>query len=223
MLRGLLGTITSEAERRHIAWLQDLAGNGVEHTDQLAGKLEQLQQSGAAPRQTSAHAHLDAGELLRVAEQLARTISQGRPLVAEAPAERLPVYVNQDEVLDILGNLILNANRFAPPMTPIQRRGHAGAARAHLRRGGPARGRPADRRRARPRRRHGAPARPRQRRRAPAGRPGHGRRAGALRAVAAAGAGLRSSHPEVWRLFGPVRHPSDEPHDPALEDFTPQR
>jgi signal transduction histidine kinase len=120
MLKGLLGTITNEAERQHIAWLRDLAGNGVEHTDQLAGKLEQLQQAGAPPRSTSAHEHIDATELLRVAEQLARTICQGRPVVVEAPAERLPVFVNQDEVLDILGNLVLNAHRFAPPQTPIR-------------------------------------------------------------------------------------------------------
>jgi signal transduction histidine kinase len=120
MLKGLLGTITNEAERQHIAWLRDLAGNGVEHTDQLAGKLEQLQQAGTPPRSTSAHEHIDATELLRVAEQLARTICQGRPVVVEAPAERLPVFVNQDEVLDILGNLVLNAHRFAPPQTPIR-------------------------------------------------------------------------------------------------------
>jgi K+-sensing histidine kinase KdpD len=30
------------------------------------------------------------------------------------------VCANQDEVLDVLGNLVLNANRFAPPMSPIR-------------------------------------------------------------------------------------------------------
>src|SRR6266536_305053 len=33
---------------------------------------------------------------------------------------RLPVCVNQDEILDVLGNLVLNAHRFAPPLTPIR-------------------------------------------------------------------------------------------------------
>lgn len=119
MLKGLLGTITNEAERQQLGWLQDLAGNGVEHTDQLAGKLEQLQQAGPPPRATAEHEHIDATDLVRVAEQLARTICQGRPVVVDAPAERLPVCVNQDEVLDVLGNLVLNAHRFAPPLTPI--------------------------------------------------------------------------------------------------------
>jgi signal transduction histidine kinase len=119
MLKGLLGTITNEAERQQLAWLRDLAGNGVEHTDQLAGKLDQLQQAGPPPRATAEHEHIDATDLVRVAEQLARTICQGRPVVVDAPAERLPVCVNQDEVLDVLGNLVLNAHRFAPPLTPI--------------------------------------------------------------------------------------------------------
>ena len=254
MLRGLLGTITSEAERRHIAWLQDLAGNGVEHTDQLAGKLEQLQQSGAPPRQTSAHAHLDAGELLRVAEQLARTISQGRPVVAEAPAERLPVYVNQDEVLDILGNLILNANRFAPPKTPIHLT--IGVEGGHVvlgveddgvevtpeqrerifdeevqRDGGPltggglAHGVAMARQLAHA---NGGELRPVD----PARADGRARFELSLPLEPDSAPGVTAEHdylanearhPEVWRLFGPVRHPSGEPHDPALEDFTPQR
>src|SRR5262245_9375069 len=119
MLKGLLGTITGEAERRRLPWLRELAGNGVEHTDQLAGKLEQLQQAATPPRSTSVREHIDATDLVRVAEQLARTICQGRPVVVEAPAKRLPVCVNQDEVLDVLGNLVLNAHRFAPPLTPI--------------------------------------------------------------------------------------------------------
>jgi signal transduction histidine kinase len=120
MLKGLLGTITSEAERQQLPWLRDLAGNGVEHTDQLAGKLEQLQQAGTPPRPTSVREQIDATDLVRVAEQLARTICQGRPVVVEAPTERLPLCVNQDEVLDVLGNLVLNAHRFAPPLTPIR-------------------------------------------------------------------------------------------------------
>jgi signal transduction histidine kinase len=119
MLKGLLGTITSEAERQQLPWLRDLAGNGVEHTDQLAGKLEQLQQAGTPPRPTAVRERIDAVDLVRVAEQLARTICQGRPVVVEAPTGRLPVCVNQDEVLDVLGNLVLNAHRFAPPLTPI--------------------------------------------------------------------------------------------------------
>jgi signal transduction histidine kinase len=120
MLKGLLGTITSEAERQQLSWLRELAGNGVEHTDQLAGKLEQLQQASTSPRPTSVRERIDATDLVRVAEQLARTICQGRPVVVEAPAKRLPVCVNQDEVLDVLGNLVLNAHRFAPPLTPIR-------------------------------------------------------------------------------------------------------
>ena len=119
MLKGLLRTITSEAERQQLPWLRDLAGNGVEHTDQLAGKLEQLQQAGKPERTTSVREHIDATDLVRVAEQLARTICQGRPVVVDAPTGRLPVCVNQDEVLDVLGNLVLNAHRFAPPLTPI--------------------------------------------------------------------------------------------------------
>src|SRR6266536_4016744 len=120
MLKGLLGTISREAERRDLDWLRDLAGNGVEHTELLAGKLEQLQQAGAPPRPTSVRERIDATDLVRVAEQLARTICQGRPVVVEAPSGRLPVCVNQDEILDVLGNLVLNAHRFAPPLTPIR-------------------------------------------------------------------------------------------------------
>ncbi len=120
MLKGLLGTISGEAERRDLGWLRDLAGNGVEHTDLLSGKLDQLQQTGAPPRAVSVRERIDATDLVRVAEQLARTICQGRPVVVEAPSGRLPVCVNQDEILDVLGNLVLNAHRFAPPLTPIR-------------------------------------------------------------------------------------------------------
>ncbi|HZD68620.1 MAG TPA: ATP-binding protein [Actinomycetes bacterium] len=121
MLQGLLKTISREAERRDLNWLQALAGNGVEHSTLLSGKLEQLQQAGAPLRSTSVSVRqrIDAVELLRVAEQLATTVCQGRPVLTDIPAERLPVYVNQDEVLDVLGNLVLNAHRFAPPTTPI--------------------------------------------------------------------------------------------------------
>ncbi len=119
MLKGLLSTITGEAERQQLPWLRDLAANGVEHIEQLSDKLEQLQQGGTPPRPTSVRERIDATDLVRVAEQLARTICQGRPVVVEAPTEHLPVCVNQDEVLDVLGNLVLNAHRFAPPLTPI--------------------------------------------------------------------------------------------------------
>ncbi|HZD02185.1 MAG TPA: ATP-binding protein [Actinomycetes bacterium] len=120
MLKGLLRTISREAERRDLEWLQDLAGNGVEHTEQLAGKLDQLQSTAAAQRGEPERQHVDAAELVNVAEQLAKTICAGRPVVAEAPSESLPVYVNQDEILDLLGNLVLNAHRYAPPQTPIR-------------------------------------------------------------------------------------------------------
>ena len=120
MLQGLLRSISREAERRDLGWLQALAGNGVEHTDQLSGKLDQLQQTGAPLRGASVREHIDAAELVRVAEQLAKTICQGRPVITEVPSERLPVCVNQDEILDVLGNLVLNAHRFAPQMTPIR-------------------------------------------------------------------------------------------------------
>src|SRR6266540_3057646 len=121
MLKGLLGTISREAQRRDIQWLEGLASNGVEQTEELAGKLDQLQ-STAAAAQHGEHErqHVDAAELVSVAEQLAKTICDGRPVVAEAPADGLPVWVNQDEILDILGNLVLNADRYAPPDTAIQ-------------------------------------------------------------------------------------------------------
>jgi signal transduction histidine kinase len=120
MLKGLLGTISREAERRDLDWLQGLAGNGVEHAEQLVDKLEQLQTSAAAQRGEPERQYVDAAELVDVAEQLAKTICSGRPVVAVAPSDRLPVCVNQDEILDILGNLVLNAHRYAPPETAIQ-------------------------------------------------------------------------------------------------------
>ncbi len=120
MLRSLLGTISTEAERHGLGLLKDLAGNGVEHTEELSGKLEQLQQSEAPTHGGAVRECIDAAEVVRVAEQLARTICQGRPVMAETPSERLPVFVNQDEVLNVLDNLILNAHRFALPQTPIR-------------------------------------------------------------------------------------------------------
>jgi signal transduction histidine kinase len=121
MLKGLLGTIGREAERRDLGLLQDLAANGVEHTEQLAAKLDQLQSSAAAQRTEPVRQPADATELINVAEQLAKTICAGRPVVVEAPSEgSLPVCINQDEILDVLGNLVLNADRYAPPETPIQ-------------------------------------------------------------------------------------------------------
>jgi signal transduction histidine kinase len=120
MLKGLLGTIAGEAERQDLPLLRELAGNGGEHTDQLDGKLAQLKQAGTPPRPSSVREYIDATDLVRVAEQLARTVCQGRTVVVEAPAEPQMVCANQDEVLDVLGNLVLNANRFAPPMSPIR-------------------------------------------------------------------------------------------------------
>jgi signal transduction histidine kinase len=119
MLKGLLSTISREAERHDLGLLKDLAGNGVEHTEELSGKLEQLQQT-EAPAHNATRECINAAEVVRVAEQLAKTICQGRPVVVEAPTGCLPVWVNQDEVLDVLGNLILNAHRFALPQTPIR-------------------------------------------------------------------------------------------------------
>jgi signal transduction histidine kinase len=119
MLKGLLGTISREAERRDLGWLDGLASNGVEQTEQLAGKLDQLQITAAHSAEPERR-RVDAAELVNVAEQLAKTICAGRPVVAEAPNDSLPVCVNQDEILDLLGNLIVNAHRYAPPETPIQ-------------------------------------------------------------------------------------------------------
>jgi signal transduction histidine kinase len=121
MLKGLLATISREAERRDLDWLEGLAGNGVEQAAELAGKLDQLQSTAAAAqRGEPERQRADAAELAAVAEQLAKTICDGRPVVAEVPAKGLQVDVNQDEVMDILGNLILNAHRYAPPDTAIQ-------------------------------------------------------------------------------------------------------
>ncbi|HYY81913.1 MAG TPA: ATP-binding protein, partial [Actinomycetes bacterium] len=120
MLKGLLGTISREAERRELGLLHDLAANGVEHAEQLAAKLDQLQATAAAQRAEPVRQPVDATELVSVAEQLAKTICEGRPVVVEAPSEgSLPVCINQDEILDVLGNLVLNADRYAPPETPI--------------------------------------------------------------------------------------------------------
>jgi signal transduction histidine kinase len=119
MLKGLLGTISREAERRDLEVLQALASNGVEHAEQLAGKLDQLQSTAAAQRGEPERQLIDAAELVNVAEQLAKIVCAGRPVVAVAPSDSLPIYANQDEVLDVLGNLVLNAHRFAPPQTPI--------------------------------------------------------------------------------------------------------
>ncbi|HEX8927468.1 MAG TPA: ATP-binding protein, partial [Actinomycetota bacterium] len=91
----------------------------VEHAKLLSGKLDQLQESGAPQPGAAVRTHVDATDLVRVAEQLARTVCQGRPVVVDAPEGRLPVRVNQDEVLDVLGNLVLNAHRFAPPLSPL--------------------------------------------------------------------------------------------------------
>jgi signal transduction histidine kinase len=120
MLKGLLGTISREAERRDLGWLEGLASNGVEQAEQLAGKLDQLQVTATAQRAEPERQYVDAAELVEVAEQLAKTICEGRPVVAVAPSESLPVYVVQDEILDLLGNLVLNAHRYAPPDTPIR-------------------------------------------------------------------------------------------------------
>jgi signal transduction histidine kinase len=120
MLKGLLGTISREAERRDLEYLQALAYNGVEHAEELADKLDQLQSTAAAQRGESERQQVEAAELVNVAEQLAMTICAGRPVVAEAPSDSLLVYVNQDEILDLLGNLVLNADRHAPPETPIR-------------------------------------------------------------------------------------------------------
>jgi signal transduction histidine kinase len=119
MLKGLLGTVSREAERRDLDWLEGLARNGVEQAEELAGKLDQLQTTAAVPRAEPERQYVDAAELVEVAEQLAKTICEGRPVVAEAPSDSLPVYVVQDEILDVLGNLVLNAHRYAPPLTPI--------------------------------------------------------------------------------------------------------
>jgi signal transduction histidine kinase len=120
MLQGLLRSISREAERRGLAWLQALAGNGVEQSDLLSGKLDQLQHTAAPLRGASVREHIDATDLARVAEQLAKTVCQGRPVITDVPAGRLPVHANQDEILDVLGNLVLNAHRFAPEGTPVR-------------------------------------------------------------------------------------------------------
>jgi signal transduction histidine kinase len=121
MLKSVLSTIASEAERQGLSLVHDLASNGIEHADQLTGKLAQFQQPYDATR-AAAHVRerLDATELVRVAEQLARTVCPGRPVSVAAPATPLFVLANHDEVLDILGNLVRKAHRFAPPQTAIR-------------------------------------------------------------------------------------------------------
>jgi signal transduction histidine kinase len=119
MLKGLLGTIAGEADRRDLPLLRELAANGVEHAAVLASKLGQLERSGSQPQESPARQLADAGELVHMAELYAKTICQGRSVITEVQGENLPVLVNQDEILDVLSNLVLNAHRFAPPSTPV--------------------------------------------------------------------------------------------------------
>jgi signal transduction histidine kinase len=122
VILGTLGTLSRRGAALDPAERREFVDMAVRQGTRLKELIEQLllaarfEQTSAEPAERPL---VDAAALARDALAAARVAHPGRELVLLAP-EPLPVRANPEAVLQVLGNLLDNAAKYAPDLGPVR-------------------------------------------------------------------------------------------------------
>ncbi|HZD01373.1 MAG TPA: ATP-binding protein [Actinomycetes bacterium] len=122
-IMAMLRTVEQHGSQLGLGQVLDYARTGLQQAKRLNNMIDQLLAT-AEPRRartgpTVAQRELvDAADLARQAGHVASLTYPGRPVAVEVGGP-LPVHVDANQVLEVLDNLLGNADKYTPPGTPI--------------------------------------------------------------------------------------------------------
>src|SRR6266545_2094890 len=114
-IMAMLRTVEQHGSQLGLGQVIDYAKTGLLQAKRLNSMIDQLLAT-AEPRR--ARTGPDPAELARQAGHVASLTYPGRPVAVEVGGP-LPVHVDPNQVLEVLDNLLGNADKYTPPGTPI--------------------------------------------------------------------------------------------------------
>src|SRR6266545_3189861 len=122
-IMAMLRTVEQRGSQLGLGQVIDYARTGLQQATRLNNMIDQLL-AGAEPRRATLQPDpaerelVDAADLARQAGHVASLTYPGRPIAVEVGGPLL-VRVDPDQVLEVLDNLLGNADKYTPPGTPI--------------------------------------------------------------------------------------------------------
>jgi signal transduction histidine kinase len=122
-IMAMLRTVEQHGSQLGLGQVIDYARTGLQQATRLNNMIDQLL-AGAEPSRATLQPDpaerelVDAAGLARQAGHVASLTYPGRPIAVEAGGP-LPVRVDSDQILEILDNLLGNADKYTPPCTRI--------------------------------------------------------------------------------------------------------
>jgi two-component system OmpR family sensor kinase len=119
----MLRTVEQRGSQLGLGQVIDYARTGLQQARRLNNMIDQLL-AGAEPRVVTLLPHpaerelVDAADLARQAGHVASLTYPGRPIAVEVGGP-LPVQVDPDQILEVLDNLLGNAEKYTPAGTEI--------------------------------------------------------------------------------------------------------
>jgi two-component system OmpR family sensor kinase len=122
-IMAMLHTVEQHGSQLGLGQVIDYARTGLQQAKRLNNMIDQLLATAAPRRARTGPAVaqrelVDAADLARQAGHVASLAYPGRPVAVEVGGP-LPVHVDPNQVLEVLDNLLGNADKYTPPGTPI--------------------------------------------------------------------------------------------------------
>jgi two-component system OmpR family sensor kinase len=122
-IMAMLHTVEQHGPQLGLGLVIDYARTGLQQAKRLNNMIDQLlataEPRGAKTGPPATQRELvDAADLARQAGHVASLTYPGRPVAVEVGGS-LPVHVDPNQVLEVLDNLLGNADKYTPPGTPI--------------------------------------------------------------------------------------------------------
>jgi two-component system, OmpR family, sensor kinase len=122
-IMAMLRTVEQHGSQLGLGQVIDYAKTGLQQAKRLNNMIDQLLAT-AEPRKAKTGPDpaerelVDAADLARQAGHVASLTYPGRPVAVEVGGP-IPVHVDPNQVLEVLDNLLGNADKYTPPGTPI--------------------------------------------------------------------------------------------------------